>query len=69
MHHDERFTNLHCFTYSMVVLTSQNIDRVLNVCDFCAGDPAVTFQSLEVTALNRQDDKKKAALTQLASKH
>lgn len=69
MHREERFGNVHCFTYRMVVLTAQNIDRVLNVCDFCAGDPAVTFQSLEVTALNRQDDTKKAALTQLASKH
>lgn len=69
MHQEERFRNLHCFTHRTVVLTSQKIDRALNVCDFCAGDPAVTFRSLEVTALNRQDDKKKAALTQLASKH
>lgn len=43
MHQEERFRNVHCFTYGMAVLTPQNIDRVLNVCDFCAGDPAVTF--------------------------
>lgn len=42
----------------MVLLTSQKTDSALYVCEFCAGDPAVTFQSLEVTALNRQDDKK-----------
>lgn len=49
----------------MAVVKSQNFDSVANVWD----DPAVTFAGLEVTALNRQDDKKKGALTQLASKH
>lgn len=51
----ESFPNVHCFTYMMAVLKSQNFDSVVNVQD----DPAVTFASLEVTALNRQDDKKK----------
>lgn len=52
----ETFRNVHCFTYMVALLKSQNFDSVVNVWD----DPAMTFASLEVTALNRQDDKKRS---------
>lgn len=41
-------------------MACQTFDSALNVCDYRAGDPAVTLESLEVTAPNRQDDKKRS---------